>query len=223
MSSTNQAHAQGGPGPGHGVPSKRPRLFILALSSAHSAPVTDQYLSIGSDSVHSPRPNYASIWVTKVPPRQPAASARPVRRAAEESRKERRTSALFEGGALDSQISDSQYINTLGYISPSEDPATDSDNNIAAGTITQGGSSEADDHEYIPNQLEYYERHGGIDEQLTTKKWLRTLPKTSAFPQAARLLMLNFLHLSPPNSRVESHRRAQWRQIRCVLRWCSYL
>ncbi|OSD04146.1 hypothetical protein PYCCODRAFT_1466559 [Trametes coccinea BRFM310] len=38
---------------------------------------------------------------------------RPVRQAAQRSLKERRTSALFDGGALDSQLSDSQYIRDL--------------------------------------------------------------------------------------------------------------
>ncbi|CDO71770.1 hypothetical protein BN946_scf184920.g54 [Trametes cinnabarina] len=58
-------------------------------------------------------PSKGRPMVQKVDTGSPPPPARPVRRAAQRSLKERRTSALFEGGALDSQLSDSQYIRDL--------------------------------------------------------------------------------------------------------------
>ncbi|KAI0638454.1 hypothetical protein C8Q77DRAFT_1070660 [Trametes polyzona] len=114
-----------------------------------------------SDSAHTPRPKWPSVTVVKWPNSPPAVSPRPSRRAAEESKQERRTSGLFEGGALDSQVTDSQYIDSLGTI---KEP--DMDEGVAGqsdGGDAMRASSEAFEDEYPPGQLEYYERHGGLD------------------------------------------------------------
>ncbi|KAI9069822.1 hypothetical protein FKP32DRAFT_1671053 [Trametes sanguinea] len=51
--------------------------------------------------------------VTPVKEQASARTSRPPRQAVQRSAKERRTSGLYEGGALDSQLSDSQYIRDL--------------------------------------------------------------------------------------------------------------
>ncbi|KAI0639901.1 hypothetical protein C8Q77DRAFT_1069761 [Trametes polyzona] len=126
------------------------------------------HLRYFSTAAHTPRPRLSAIQIVKLPPSPVAASSRPIRRVAEQSKEERRTSGLFEGGALDSQVSDSQYIDSLESFTAQvarqaeADVVADADD-IDAQHIGDSASAEGPEDEHFPGQLEYWERHSGIE------------------------------------------------------------
>ncbi|KAJ8473459.1 hypothetical protein ONZ51_g7852 [Trametes cubensis] len=147
-----------------------------------------------SSAEHTPRPK-SSIDVVKIPSTIQARLTRPLRRAAKRSQAERRTSALFEGGALDSQVSDSQYIDSLESASgiQAQEPRSSVEELRESSPMQARGpneglnsSSEVGEDEYPPGQMEFLERYGSTDEELTETKSEQPQPLLHAEAQTAQ-------------------------------------